>query len=127
SMLSATVRVADILASQGDIDAARSHLAHLREAQPANDGTYYQVEAEMLMRAGLLDDARALLDAALADKPENPNLLYSRSIVSAKQGDIAAAEVDLRAILAVDPNNATALNTLGYTLADLTDRHQEAI
>ena len=33
----------------------------------------------------------------------------------------------MRAILARDPNNATALNALGYTLADRTDRHEEAL
>ncbi len=36
-------------------------------------------------------------------------------------------ERDLRDILAVDPQNAHALNALGYTLADRTDRHQEAL
>ncbi len=43
-----------------------------------------------------------------------------------QQSDIAMMEADLRAILARDPNNATALNALGYTLADQTDRLDEA-
>ncbi|MFA5547151.1 MAG: tetratricopeptide repeat protein [Porticoccaceae bacterium] len=126
SQLAATVRIADILAAQGDLDAAREHLARLRERQPANAATYYQIEAETLMRAGLLDAARALLDSALESQPDNANLLYSRSVVSARQDDIAASEADLRAILATDPDNATALNALGYTLANVTDRHDEA-
>jgi tetratricopeptide (TPR) repeat protein len=36
-------------------------------------------------------------------------------------------ESDLRWILDKDPNNAQALNALGYTLTDRTDRHQEAL
>ncbi|MEZ5576806.1 MAG: hypothetical protein R3F44_14740 [Candidatus Competibacteraceae bacterium] len=36
-------------------------------------------------------------------------------------------ERDLRAILASDPKNGQALNALGYTLADRTDRYQEAL
>jgi Flp pilus assembly protein TadD len=36
------------------------------------------------------------------------------------------AENDLREIIAVQPNNAAAINALGYTLADLTDRYEEA-
>jgi Flp pilus assembly protein TadD len=35
-------------------------------------------------------------------------------------------ERDLRQILKADPENAQALNALGYTLADRTSRHQEA-
>lgn len=36
-------------------------------------------------------------------------------------------EKDLRSILAIAPNNSQTLNALGYTLTDLTDRHQEAL
>lgn len=43
-----------------------------------------------------------------------------------QQSDLALMEADLRAILSRDPNNATALNALGYTLADQTDRVDEA-
>ena len=35
-------------------------------------------------------------------------------------------EADLRAILSRDPNHVQALNALGFTLADRTDRYQEA-
>ena len=39
---------------------------------------------------------------------------------------VDAAERDLRAILAMQPENAAALNALGYTLADQTERYDEA-
>ncbi len=42
------------------------------------------------------------------------------------RGDIAKAEQDLRAIIARDPNNATTLNALGYTLTVHTTRYEEA-
>jgi Flp pilus assembly protein TadD len=35
-------------------------------------------------------------------------------------------EDDLRRIIAAEPDNATALNALGYTLANRTDRYAEA-
>ena len=35
-------------------------------------------------------------------------------------------ERDLRSIIASDPDNATALNALGYTLANRTERYTEA-
>ncbi|HEB98041.1 MAG TPA: tetratricopeptide repeat protein, partial [Thiotrichales bacterium] len=41
--------------------------------------------------------------------------------------DLALAEQDLRTILEKEPDNARALNALGYTLADRTDRLEEAL
>jgi Flp pilus assembly protein TadD len=41
-------------------------------------------------------------------------------------GNLDQLESDLRVILAMSPNNATVLNALGYTLADQTDRYEEA-
>jgi len=41
-------------------------------------------------------------------------------------GQLELAENDLRQIIAVQPSNAAALNALGYTIADLTDRYTEA-
>jgi tetratricopeptide (TPR) repeat protein len=41
--------------------------------------------------------------------------------------DLPRAEQDLRRILTRSPENAEALNALGYTLADRTDRYQEAL
>jgi len=52
--------------------------------------------------------------------------LYSRGIFSANVDFVDRAEQDLRAVLAKKPKNADALNALGYTLADQTDRYQEA-
>ena len=39
----------------------------------------------------------------------------------------ASAEADLRKILVIEPDSVAALNALGYTLADRTDRYQEAL
>ena len=42
-------------------------------------------------------------------------------------GYLEILEGDLRRIIEIDPNNADALNALGYTLTDQTDRHEEAL
>ncbi|HKX57075.1 MAG TPA: tetratricopeptide repeat protein, partial [Xanthomonadales bacterium] len=51
---------------------------------------------------------------------------YSRALIAADQGNIELAESDLMFVLAQDSENAPALNALGYTLADQTDRLDEA-
>ena len=43
-----------------------------------------------------------------------------------QQDDLELMESDLRNIIERDPDNATALNALGYTLANRTDRYDEA-
>ena len=43
-----------------------------------------------------------------------------------KSGRLDLLEKDLRSILEREPDHAQALNALGYTLTDATDRHAEA-
>src|SRR5690606_24963303 len=61
------------------------------------------------------------------DFPGSTDLLYARAMLFVERGQIEKAEVDLRAIIASEPDNATALNALGYTLADNTQRYDEAL
>ena len=44
-----------------------------------------------------------------------------------KFGRLDVLERDLKKIFRIDPDNAEAWNALGYTLADQTDRHEEAL
>ncbi len=48
------------------------------------------------------------------------------ALLAAGLGQVELAENDLRRIIADQPDNAAAINALGYTLADLTDRYDEA-
>jgi tetratricopeptide (TPR) repeat protein len=83
---------------------------------------------EQVWREGAKDRARArqLLDEGLARFPENLELLYARGLLAATMNDVPLMEKDLREVLVKDPNNAHALNALGYTLADQTGRYAEA-
>jgi Flp pilus assembly protein TadD len=47
-------------------------------------------------------------------------------MLNEQQDRLESAEEDLRAIIALDPDNSTALNALGYTLANRTSRYAEA-
>ncbi len=87
----------------------------------------YLIEGSLLSRAGEAAAARALYSAALTLLPDEPQLLYARALEHAELEDTAAAETDLRRVLAIDPEHADAMNALGYTLADRTDRLTEAL
>jgi len=62
----------------------------------------------------------------LKQYPDDLNLLYTRAMQAEKRNDLAQMERDLRQIIKRDPDNAMALNALGYTLSDRTTRYAEA-
>ncbi len=101
-------------------------LAEARNAQPDYAIQLYLIEMEALSEAKRHDQAWQLMSEAVREFPDDLNLLYTRAMLAEKRGDLAALEKDLRFIIERDPENATALNALGYTLTDRTDRHAEA-
>ncbi|MDQ7735505.1 tetratricopeptide repeat protein [Halomonas sp. SpR1] len=86
------------------------------------------LEVQLLDEINQPADADALLDREISRTPDDASLLYMRAMRRWEAGNIAGMEQDLRQILRTDPNNAEALNALGYTLADLNlpGRLQEA-
>jgi tetratricopeptide (TPR) repeat protein len=124
--LPAIVRVVELRLAQDKLPAARKFLAATRDRYPQHALRLYLFEAEVLMQARRYDEGHQLLTAALKQFPQQPNLLYSRSTFSEKRDDVPLLERDLRALLQKDPDNAVALNALGYTLANKTRRYTEA-
>lgn len=68
-------------------------------------------------RQNRLQDAVSLLSGALARAPKDEALLFALASVHEKKGEWARAVEKVRIILDGDPKNATALNFMGYTLA----------
>ena len=66
------------------------------------------------------------INQALDDFTDDPSLLYTRAMIADKRNDLAQLEQDLRLIIQRNLKSAMALNALGYTLADRTDRLEEA-
>ncbi|NIP73691.1 MAG: tetratricopeptide repeat protein [Gammaproteobacteria bacterium] len=125
----ARVRAASLVAEQGDLEGARRRLRELRPYSGDEEFTVrlYVAEADILRRAGRYQEALKVVNEALATMPDNNDLLYARAMVAEKLDRLDLLERDLSQILARDPENAHALNALGYTLADRTQRYQEAL
>lgn len=124
--VNAQIRIIALVAQDGDLEKALDMVAQLKRQRPAQKLRLDLVEGEILVEAGKYQEAMELYNQALIEVPDNTDLLYARSMVAEKLGDIERLELDLRQILARDPNNAEALNALGYTLADRTTRYEEA-
>jgi tetratricopeptide (TPR) repeat protein len=124
--LSAQLRQTDILLSAKRVEAASNRLAKARERQPDYAIQLYLIETEALTQHQQSERAWQTIQQALLLFPDDLNLLYTRAMLAEKRNDLAQLETDLRFILSREPNNAMALNALGYTLADRTTRFTEA-
>ncbi|UYV20115.1 tetratricopeptide repeat protein [Halomonas qaidamensis] len=82
-------------------------------------GDLVMLEVQLLDELNLQEEATALLDREITRTPDDTSLLYLRAMHAWERGDVQAMENDLRQILRTEPDNAEALNALGYTLADL--------
>lgn len=126
--MDAQTRIAFMLGKLGEIEQARRHLQGLRgmSSEASMQLRYFLAEGEILRENRLYAEAMHVLTQGLIFIPENTELLYARALVAEKLDKLEMAEQDLREILLREPENADVLNALGYTLADRTNRHEEA-
>ena len=59
-----------------------------------------------------------MLTAGLAQFENHGSLLYTRALMAERQGDIDMFHSDLETLIEAEPENAHALNALGYHYAD---------
>lgn len=125
--LPAQLQIMRLLIDMEGIDAARDHLSKTRGQYPQFNTELVQLEIELLIKDNNYPEAYAVANMAIDDDPENVDLLYSRGLIAEKLNNIPQLEADLRKIIKLHPDNAEAMNALGYTLADKTDRFAEAL
>lgn len=124
--LAAQAQQAGILLAQKRPDDARQHLVDARADQPDYAVQLYMLEVESLAASQYSDLAWQTARQSLQQFPGDLNLLYSRAMLAEQRNDLGQMERDLRQIIKAEPDNAMALNALGYTLADRTTRYAEA-
>ncbi len=125
-LMRATLNIARLQLAAGNDAELAAYMNRLRESYPPRREQLYALEANLYSEAQRDNAGLALLARAIDEFPESDNLRYARSVLFERRGDIAAAETDLRTIIDRDPDNSTALNALGYTLANRTERLDEA-
>lgn len=97
-----------------------------RNRLPQVANRLFLIESDSLQSRHFYLESLDLLNTALQQFPTDIELLYARSTALEFAGHINAAETDLRTILKQEPDNANALNALGYILTNRTERHREA-
>lgn len=85
----------------------------------------YNLHADWLRTRGDKQGAINVLDKGLSTYSQNPTLVYARAMLRPPE-EFSTTEKEFRLVLAQDPDNASALNALGYTLTIYTERYDEA-
>lgn len=124
--LPSQLAAARLLEDTQGIDPAIAFIKERALAFPQYQNELMRIETELLIRAERQEDAMAALTLALESEPDDANLLYTRAMLAERMGDLDRLESDLRHLISKYPDHAEALNALGYSLANKTDRFAEA-
>ncbi|MGL4408715.1 MAG: tetratricopeptide repeat protein [Zoogloea sp.] len=119
-------RIAQLLVNMGRLPEARQHLQALAARGGVEQVRYVLAEASLLRDNQQQAEAVAVLERALADAPESPELLYESALMAEREGRLEVMEGRLRKLIALKPEHAHAYNALGYSLAERGLRLEEA-
>ena len=127
--LDARSRIAFLYAEHDSLEKAQQYLEELRRGLDSSEDIVevYLIEGQLLYSQKLYVAAMDVYSKGLQEFPGHSDLLYARALMAEEIDRIDLLESDLKAILSQDPENAMALNALGYTLADHNFRIDEAL
>ncbi|MHA7926995.1 MAG: tetratricopeptide repeat protein [Marinobacter sp.] len=122
----ALARASSLLAENGQLEDAIDRIRRLREANPRQAENFWLLEVNLLLDQEQRQEALSTATEALEEYPDNIEIRYARAMLYDGIGQPADAETDLKQIIDQEPENAVALNALGYILTTRTDRLREA-
>jgi tetratricopeptide (TPR) repeat protein len=120
---------ASLLADMGQTDAAAAEMKKLLDGKSDRD-VYFQLAQLVYDRGRKFDDEAKALEMAeklSVSKEEKEDIWFQRGAMYERMKKIDLAETEFRKILEVNPDNAPALNYLGYMLADRNVKLPEAL
>jgi tetratricopeptide (TPR) repeat protein len=123
----AKLRIGAMYGKLGRVDEAQRWLADLPAVTKEQKVQVRQAQAQVLRDRG--DDAGAyrVLTKGLEDHPDTPDLIYDLAMVAEKLDKVDEAEARLKRLVELKPDDAQALNALGYTIVDRTARIDEGL
>lgn len=131
-LLYATTALCHLYIEQANLTECQNHIKTVRQklatinSETSNSAvaSLYLIEADILHRYKPALEL-AILNEGLEQFPDHADLRYARSMLYEQANNLNASEADLLIVLKKYPDNANALNALGYTLVNKTDRLQE--
>lgn len=124
--LEVTYRRASLIARQGQMAKARALLRTLPDTREEDKRARLLAESQLLRDAQDWREAHKLLEAANAELPDDPDLLYEQAMMAEKLERLDEMERLLRRVMEIKPEHYHAYNALGYSLAERSQRLSEA-
>ncbi|MDP3087030.1 MAG: tetratricopeptide repeat protein [Methylotenera sp.] len=125
--IEAQVNLANIIARSESVDKAIEKLDAIENLNTVQQIIVIQTEAALLAKAGRDQDAFDLLDKAVKNLPNTPELIYDYALAAERVLKFDIMEAELRKTIAAKPDFAAAYNALGYSFADRNIRLDEAL
>ena len=106
-----------IYSEQNKLNDALRFLTQERVNYPQHASFLYQAQADILKRMNNKAAAMRLLDEAIKNLPDDPELIYAEVLMLDAHADKEKLENLLNQLLSIEPNSPTYLNAYAYTLA----------
>ena len=119
-------RRASLLARQGKLQQARELVRQVPERNDDDARAKVLAEAQVMREVKRWREASEILAAGNKRFADDADLLYEQAMVEDKLDRHAEMEALLRKVIALKPDHAHAHNALGYSLADRSQRLDEA-
>lgn len=115
-----------IFAQQDKLNDALRFLTQERVNYPQHASFLYLAQADILKRMDNKKAAVRLLDEAVKNLPDDPELIYAEVLLLDPYQERDKLDRLLKSLLAIEPNSPTYLNAYAYTLALQNRRLDEA-
>lgn len=122
----ASMSAISLLVKDKQFDNAGLRLETLARQYPKQKLRIILMQANLYNQKAEYKKAFDLLSGALVEQPDQKDLLYTRALIAERLGKRDVLEADLKKILATNPDDAEALNALGYSLLDDAARYSDA-
>lgn len=125
--LEAKINLANLIARTESTDKAIELLDTVDDLTTAQQIIVIQTQASMLSKAKRDKESFELLDKAVKNLPNTPELVYDFALAAERVQKLDIMESELRRAIAANPNFAAAYNALGYSFAERNIKLNEAI
>lgn len=125
--LNAQIGIANIIANTQTADKAIEYLDAVENLTTEQQIIVIQTEASLLSKANRDKESFELLDKAVKNMPNTPELMYDYALAAERVKKFDLMETELRKVMANKPDFAAAYNALGYSFADRNTRLNEAL
>lgn len=104
-VLNATKKIVAHQMQANDSQAAMAALVMLRKKYPLFVSESYTMQADILVKIGKTQEAKALLNQAAIDYPDDTTLLYAATLLLSDETDYVEKLDNIRTLLSFEPNN----------------------